>query len=130
MPASQRGSAAPAAPRALETVQVAVDGADRPPDAVAGQHEIADIENMLDVLTTPQSGLERAGEPLRVQNAYLIELVRGRDSKLYWRDDVAACLFSVCWPLVAAGGDRGRGPLVPAVRPVLPGRRSCWLSAA
>jgi hypothetical protein len=43
---------------------------------------------------------------------------RARD----WFGDVVGLVFGVRWLPVPAGGDRGRGPLVPAVRAVLPGR--------
>src|SRR6266536_1292622 len=38
-------------------------------------------------------------------------------------DVIALYEFGLCWLPVPAGGDLGGGPLVPAVRPVLPGRR-------
>jgi transposase-like protein len=37
--------------------------------------------------------------------------------------DVVGEFLSACWLPVSAGGDRDGGPLVPALRPVLPGRR-------
>ena len=47
-----------------------------------------------------------------------------------WLDDVVGEVLTVCRLPVSAGGDRGGGPLVPALRPVLPGRRELWPSAA
>jgi transposase, IS6 family len=46
-----------------------------------------------------------------------------------WSGDCAWHGLGLCWCPVPAGGDRGRGPLVPALWTVLPGRRSCWPSA-
>jgi hypothetical protein len=40
-----------------------------------------------------------------------------------WLGDVVGEILSVCWLQVSAGGYRGGGPLIPALRPVLPRRR-------